>query len=306
MNNLPAWACTELAELRARYMRERFIFIEGEKLLSYLFCLGATDTDVISLKQVSTNLKCDPTLPFRKSRNGRFLFDYEKSIISRLEYQPFVLSHDEDFFRFDSNQLRSFEEINEDLQLNTAFQALLCIKSIIINKIYIHPRKNLLPDRHRNVCTVFNLRTVTTPELLGEPALEGVHSDGVEHTMTTLLGTHNMASDSAVTFIHDVREENGIRWDNVCTQYILGEARHKNFLDTLLIVDSERKHSLSPVYAFDKNQEATRDMLIFFTRRPTAPMHNTHPFDSLYLHRILPMRVQVPSVELQIDSIDGM
>ncbi|OLL27553.1 hypothetical protein BTH42_32515 [Burkholderia sp. SRS-W-2-2016] len=50
------------------------------------------------------------------------------------------------------------------------------------------------------VSAVFNLRTVTTPDLLGEPALEGVHSDGVEHTMTTLLGHANMSPDSAETY----------------------------------------------------------------------------------------------------------
>lgn len=303
MNNLPAWVCTELSELRARYIQHRFIFIEGKKLLGYLRCFGATDSDITSLQRVSESLQSDPTLPFRKSRNGRFLFDYKKSSISRLEYQPFVLSCDEDFVRFDSNQLRSFEEINDDLQLNTAFQALLCIKSMIINKVYIHPRKNLLPDRHRNVCTVFNLRTLTTPELLGEPALEGVHSDGVEHTMTTLLGTKNMSSDSAVTFIHDAREKNGVSWDNAREHYVLGKVQHRHFLDTLLIVDSEKKHSLSPVYATDESQEATRDMLIFFTRRPTALLHNTNPFDSLDSHEVLPMRIQVPSVGLNVDSI---
>lgn len=240
MNNLPTWICIELAQLRTRYIRDRFIFIEGHKLQGYLRCLGASDSDIASLQRVSENLQSDPTLPFRKSRNGRFLFDYHRSSISRLEYQPFVLSHDEDFVRFDSNKLRSFDEINDDLQLNTAFQALLCIKSMIINKVYIHPRKNLLPDRHRNVCTVFNLRTLTTPNLLGEPALEGVHSDGVEHTMTTLLGTKNMSSDSAVTFIHDAREDNGVSWDNAREYYLLGKVQHRHFLDTLLIMDSEK------------------------------------------------------------------
>ncbi|MGY2261104.1 2OG-Fe dioxygenase family protein [Pseudomonas sp. SDO55104_S430] len=294
MNNLPVWASGELSELKARYLRDRYLFIEGEKLKEYLRCLGATDVDIISLQYISDNLRSDPTLPFRKSRNGRFLFDYKESNITRLEFQPFILSHDEDFVRFDSNKLRSFEEIDNELQLNTAFQALLCIKSMFIKDFYIHPRKNLLPERHRNVCTVFNLRTLTTRSLQGEPALEGVHSDGVEHTMTTLLGTKNMSLDSAVTFIHDYKEENGIGWDSASEKYMLGRVQHMNFLDTLFIVDSEKKHSLSPVYASDTNKEATRDMLIFFTRRPTSLLHSTNPFDSLNAHRDLPMHIELP------------
>ena len=46
------------------------------------------------------------------------------------------------------------------------------------------------------ISTLFSIRTTTTPGLLGEPALEGVHSDGVDHTMTTFLGSANMNSPS--------------------------------------------------------------------------------------------------------------
>lgn len=297
MSKSQTWAAAEVKALRCKYIRDRFVFIKGAQMLEYLRCFGATETDIISLQGISENLRSDPTLPFRKSRNGRFLFDYRGPSIARLESQPFLLSYDEDFVRFDSNRPRCFDEINNELQLNTAFQALLCIKSLIIQRVYIHPRKNLLPDRYRNVCTVFNLRTLTRPELLGEPALEGVHSDGVEHTMTTLLGAKNMSSNSAVTFIHDPREKNGIRWDEAGEHYKLGKIQHRFFLDTLLIVDSERKHSLSPVYASDESHEATRDMLIFFTRRPTAIEHKTNLFDSLGLHKSMPMQIPVPSVD---------
>ncbi|TOO22426.1 2OG-Fe dioxygenase family protein, partial [Vibrio parahaemolyticus] len=127
------------------------------------------------------------------------------------------------------------------------------------------------------VSTVFHLRTVTSPSLVGEPALEGVHTDGVDHTMTTLLGHKNMTDHSAKTFIHHMKEKNALKWHEADPTFILDEKQHLNFLDTLLICDNERKHSLTAVEASNPAKDATRDMLIFFTRKPALEGHVSFP-----------------------------
>jgi hypothetical protein len=165
----------------------------------------------------------DPTLPFRKSKNGCFCFNIKNGRIDRLEFQPFILSADEDFVRHDSGQVREFVEIGNDLQLNSVLQALLRFNALMIQDVNIVQRSKLDYDSSNWVCTLFNLRTVTTPDLVGEPALEGVHSDGVDHTMTTLLGSENMTSDSAITFLHDMREQNGTRCDDVDPELVVGK-----------------------------------------------------------------------------------
>ncbi|MBK0032627.1 2OG-Fe dioxygenase family protein [Erwinia sp. S43] len=70
--------------------------------------MGATDEDFDGLKAVSNNLGADPTLPFRESRNGRFELNFLTSKINRIEFQPFVLSAQEDFVRHDSGKVRGF------------------------------------------------------------------------------------------------------------------------------------------------------------------------------------------------------
>ena len=47
----------------------------------------------------------------------------------------------------------------------------------------------------------FFIRTITSPKLVGEPALEGVHSDGVQYVMTMLTKSSNVDfnAGSAVT-----------------------------------------------------------------------------------------------------------
>ncbi|ONI81703.1 hypothetical protein ALI144C_19820 [Actinosynnema sp. ALI-1.44] len=258
-----------------------------------LAALGATEEDLQKIKLVSDNLSKDPTLPFRESRNGRFCIDFDTAQAYRLEFQPFVLSAEEDFVRHDSNMVRRFDEIGNDLQLNSTLQALLKFKSLVIKDVPIKHRPDLDYTSNKWVCTLFNLRTITTPDLTGEPALEGVHSDGVDHTMTTFLGSRNMTADSAVTQVHDMRETNAIRWDETDPALILGSWQHQDFLDTLLIVDHERKHSLSPVLAVGEEKTATRDMLIFFTRKPVQEGHISYPYDSLNLHEALPMSVDL-------------
>ena len=279
----------ELKRLRESYIEERVAFVPGHTMKEILAEMGATDGDFTELERVSGSLPPDPTLPFRRSRNGRFAIDFESRQIKRTEYQPFILSKEEDFVRHDSGKIREFRAIQDDLQLNAAFQGLLRFKAYVIDGVVIDGRPKLNHTSRVWVSTVFNLRTVTTPDLLGEPALEGVHSDGVEHTMTTLLGHANMSPDSAETYIHDVKEVNGTPNAHANRDLILGKVQHRSFLDTLLIVDNERKHSLSPVRAVDSARSATRDMLIFFTRRPTEPGHPTHPYDSLTPHREMPM-----------------
>ncbi len=118
-----------LDEVKKAYQEHRSAFIPGATMQAILLALGARPEDFARLQQVSANLADDPTLPFRKSRNGRFCFDFDRARIERLEFQPFVLSVEEDFIRYDSGKVRHFRGINDDLQLNTAFQALMKFKA---------------------------------------------------------------------------------------------------------------------------------------------------------------------------------
>ncbi|KAL4983949.1 2OG-Fe dioxygenase-domain-containing protein [Aspergillus falconensis] len=284
-------AIAVIMKLRETYEKDRFIFVKGSEMVQLLKGLGAREEDFEALPRVSDRLYGDPTLPFRKTRNGRFCFDFNRRTLRRLEFQPFVLSAEEGFKRHDSGQTRSFDEIEDDLQLNTAFQALCLFKAMIFHGIPMRQRPNFDYSVNYWICTLFSLRTLTTPQLRGEPALEGVHMDGVDHTMTTLLATDNMRSDSAVTFMHDIKEVTGIQLKEADAGLIQGRAQHVDFLDTLLVADYERKHSVSTVYAEDPSKNAHRDMLVFFTRKPVTKDHISSSVDSLVPHKEMPMEI---------------
>ncbi|VAW39589.1 hypothetical protein MNBD_GAMMA01-2253 [hydrothermal vent metagenome] len=54
-----------------RYAKIRLTFIEGTVMVKILRYFGASDDDLKLLENSGSNLLNDPTLPFRKSRNGR-------------------------------------------------------------------------------------------------------------------------------------------------------------------------------------------------------------------------------------------
>lgn len=286
----------KIMAIRAKYIRDRHIFVESSDMIQICRGLGARDEDFRSIANVGDNLYSDPTLPFRKSRNGRFCMDFETKSLRRLEFQPFVLSAAENFQRHDSGQLRRFDEIQDDLQLNSVAQALFIFKAAVINGVETAPRPHFEYVNHKWVCTLFCLRTITNKSILGEPALEGVHSDGVDHTMTTFLGSKNMRHDSAITYLHSMRETTGKPLGEISPENLLGCVQHRGLLDTLLVADNERKHSLSPVHIAQDHAEASRDMLIFFTRRPVSKQHISASYDSLAAHKKLAMEVPLFSL----------
>ncbi|KAL5349633.1 hypothetical protein ACLOAV_004663 [Pseudogymnoascus australis] len=284
-------AVSKIMEIRSKYVRDRFVFTEGAEMIPLLRALGAADEDFSKLKKVSDLLEEDPTLPFRKSTSGRFSFDPDTETVRRLERQSFSLSVEEDFKRYDSGKIRYFDEIADELHFNTAFQALLVFKAALIHGIQTTHRPMLAYEKNSWVCTMFNLRTITTPNMVGEPALEGVHTDGVDHTLTTFLGSNNMGGNSGVSFLHELAEETGTKVDDTKTLLLRGRAHHRHFLDTLVIVDHDLKHSISPVYAVDPTREATRDMFILFTRKPANPEHISGSIDSQKSYERLPMEI---------------
>jgi hypothetical protein len=287
-------ALTEISEIKASYVRDRAAFVKGADLTRILYAFGSTPASLARLRHLSENLPPDPTLPFRRTRSGRFCLDAEAGRAYRTEFQPFILTEGEDFVRHDSGVVRRFAEISDDIQHNATFQALLVFKHLIVSNVEITQRPGLDYESGNWICTAFHVRTTTTAEVSGEPALEGVHCDGVDHTMTVLLGCENMTGDSAATRLHDLRERNATRWPAANPQFIVSEWRHSDFLDTILIVDHERKHSVSSVVREDPSRCAQRDMLVLFTRRPALPGHASHQFDSVARHPSAPMDINLP------------
>lgn len=289
-----------LRRLQAEFVRRRNVFIPGAVMESLLKLYGATDQGLAELSTSCDHCGEDPTLAFRRSMTTRLALNLEEREAHRLERSGFVLDATDGFNRHDSGNIRHFSETPSSVVENDAFQALMNFKADMMRTV---------PARHRNKCdnsskkwmmTAFHLRTTTSKDLLGEPAAEGVHMDGVEYTMTTMLRNSNMSQDSAISRLHSLNQANGVPWSQADPALVTGTCQHTRFLDTLLFIDNEMQHSVSEVHQIDVEKTAERDMMVLFTRRP-ALLGGGHPsdgFDSMMLHPELSAAWSLPTIVL--------
>ncbi|KAF2105487.1 2OG-Fe dioxygenase-domain-containing protein [Lophiotrema nucula] len=275
-----------IMDLRHKYLGDKYIFVRGEEMIPILKGLGAREDDFEFVKEISDLTGPDPTLDYRSVTYGRYCIDPETRSIRRLESQPYTLTVQEDYKRHDSGVPRMFDETPLDMQGNTVVQALMLFKALVFQGVRVAPRDGLDYSSPSWICTMFNARTHTFKKggIFGEPALEGVHSDGSDHTMTVFLSSKNMRADSAVTFMHDNEEMTGIQTGETNPTLIRGRVHHQHFLDTLVFVDHDFKHSVTSVYQLDTAQPASRDMLVVFTRRPKLAEHVSGYVDTMELH----------------------
>lgn len=286
-------AIASIMTLREAYLRDRFIFVRGEDMVPILKGLGAQDDDFEHFKNLGEHTSPDPTVNYRDITSGRFCVDPETRSIQRLEDQEYTLTLEEDYKRHDSGIPRMFDVTPPDMQGNTVIHALMLFKTMIYQGVPITPRDRLNYFTTKWICTIFNIRVTTAPEkgIYGEPALEGVHSDGSDHTMTVFLNCKNMRPDSGITYMHDNKETTGVQLHETDPSLIKGRVHHQHPLDTLMFCDHDTKHCVTSVHQLDKSQPTTRDMLIVFTRRPKLDGHVSGYMDNMNLHRTSPFHL---------------
>ena len=299
----------QLLSFRNAFVKKRYVFLPGAEMKTLLSGLGAKNSDIDLLQRACANLPSDPTLPFRRAQMGRWIFDQSNQppTLRRGEHQPWVLSGAEDFVRHDAGQVRHFDEVPKDLNNNTALQALLAFKLFMMQGTgeNFARRPSLNYSSPSSVCTAVPIRTTTTPSLVGEPALEGVHADGVDFTMTTFINAINVTKHSAKTLLHDNRQKNALAHCDTDPQFRVAEYQHRNYLDTLLFLDHELKHSLSPVEPADATKDAHRDMIVFVTRKPCLEGDIRYDFDSWKDHKEQPLSVTLgPGLPVEADSVE--
>lgn len=296
-----------LGDFRAQFQQQRYVFAKSEEMECMMRLFGATGAGLAELRGVCSNLNPDPYLPFRETALYRLVLDFTKRTAHRAVREPFVLTPQDGFnpqrkaVRPDTGVNRFFGEPQQWMLENSALQALVRWKAYMMESVVTEPRPGCDPTRNVNQAG-FLIRTRTTQDVMGEPAAEGVHEDGVEFTMTTIFHHQNMRRDSARSTLYTMEAESGVQADEVDPTTALQTVQHWEFLDTLLFVDNEFKHTVTPVFQEDKSQPAVRDMALFHTRRMARPgggfsadgwdceeMHGSLPFamalDSPFLAR---------------------
>lgn len=297
-NDLAMVMLQRIASLRASFARNRRVFISGSEMRELLKIYGATEQSLVELETSCDHCSADPTLAFRRSMTARLGLNLEAHEARRLEYSGFVLDDTDGFNRHDSGQIRSFAQTPRSVVENDAYQALIRFKADMMRAAPAMPRAKCNGESPEYITTLFHLRTTTSKDLLGEPAAEGIHMDGVEYTMTTMLRNSNMSDDSAISRLHSLDQPAGVPWTKADPALVVDQCQHTKFLDTLLLIDNEIQHSVSELHQVDPEEIAERDMMVIFTRRPAlvGGGHPSEKYDNMKSHRELSSTWSLPSM----------
>lgn len=278
----------KISEMKKEYKNNKYLFIPQILVIDLIKQLGAEEKDINTLMEYGDYLAQDPTLSFRYSRTGRYLFDNDLETISRLEYQPFVLTEEDGFIREDSGAQRHFRALDDRWQSNTAYQALLKLKMLLIQGNTFTPRHLTDQQSPKSISTVFHLRLIAQPDSLSELSIEGVHKDGVDHTMIVMMNKHNVKDNTGALRVHSPQEAIGTPWQEINPENVLYEHNNAQYLDVLLIADNELNHSGTPIFTHDNKNQAYQDFMVLLSRYPTIDSHPSHKFDSMNAHLIYP------------------
>lgn len=279
----------KISEIRKEYKNNKYVFIPQNIVIDLIKQLGAEEKDINTLMEYGDYLAQDPTLSFRHSRTGRYLFDNDIETISRLEYQPFVLTEEDGFIREDSGAQRHFRALDDRWQSNTAYQALLKLKMLLIQGNTFTPRHLTVQNSPKSISTVFHLRLIAQPDSLSELSIEGVHKDGVDHTMIVMMNKNNVKDNTGALRVHSPKEAIGTPWQEINPENVLYEHNNAQYLDVLLIADNELNHSGTPIFTHDNKNQAYQDFIVLLSRYPTVDTHPSHKFDSMNAHPDLPL-----------------
>lgn len=281
MNNL---LINKINEIRKKYKNNKYFFIPQNIVIDLIKQLGAEEKDINALMEYGDYLAQDPTLSFRHSRTGRYLFDNDMETISRLEYQPFILTEEDGFIREDSGAQRHFRALDDRWQSNTAYQAILKLKMLLIQGNTFTPRHLTDQNSPKSISTVFHLRLIAQPDSLSELSIEGVHKDGVDHTMIVMMNKNNVKDNTGALRVHSPKEAIGTPWQEINPENVLYEHNNAQYLDVLLIADNELNHSGTPIFTHDNKNQAYQDFIVLLSRYPTVDAHPSHKFDSMNAH----------------------
>jgi len=280
--------------------QNKFIFVQGSDMRSLLtHVFGAKEGDFAELENICDNQNHDPKLKFRKIASWRLSMDLAKGIAWRVERTPWVLTKADGFVRGgEGGTYRFFGEAQDWIMQNTAWQALIRFKAFMMCDVPVNIRPGCDPER--NISLIGNqMRIMATPTMAGEPASEGVHQDGCEFTMTTLFKSRNVdwASGSAMSTALSMNHKIGVKIDEIDEDCVVARVQHKNFLDTLLFVDNELQHYVTPIQPLDKEKVAHRDIIAFHARHMAYPegSYSAAPFDTEEPHPELPFAMSLRS-----------
>lgn len=264
---------------------QKFVYIPGSDMQLVLRELGATDQDMEDLLTMHHEQATqDPFLDFRKMCKSTAMVEafgettsaaceeaFRRSF-SGLNARPLLLSESEISNPETAGVARHYGGWGEDFFDNTAVRAYAKFYQLAFSKA-THSWKvpeNCSVESKKLIMEFYGVqvtRHAGTTE--GEATPEGVHQDGTEGAIVTMLTRHNIQHDSGESRLWTLAQPNGkssaadLENGNLLTRVVLRDPN-----DTIVMFDRHLKHDVDPFHAKDAEKDAQRNVMVIFARRP--------------------------------------
>lgn len=229
--------------------------------------LGISLTDTKLLKKHWDAIPVDPVYPFRKSTQERFLFDPDAMSLMRLRAAPFALDASENTLLEDTPRQFGGSPVG-------FLESAVCqnIVGSMVRTTLEHPElpalSHVAAQDPRVLVSVHQFRISYDPmhRESADVTPEGVHQDGAEHVLIMMVGSENKAPLSATSQIYPITQPGGAPSpsDPVLLDVELQQG------EVLCLADRLVKHAVTPLLPADWNLPASRDVIVAWSRRPTA------------------------------------
>ncbi|WP_043767387.1 2OG-Fe dioxygenase family protein [Algiphilus aromaticivorans] len=232
---------TPSPEIVAALAEHGYIRLPAEEMRARLAEAGVGDTDWQRFAEAWQRMPVDRYMAdggrYRRRRHAVFRVDSDGSSL-RLPRQPHYQSRD--YNPLNGGIQRWFSPVEADTADGPVTTALLALCAQCFGA--------LTPDTSDWHVEMHQFRIEAARELAGQPTPEGVHRDGVDYVLVTLIGRHNVASGST-----HIQGPDGTPLGS----FTLTEAG-----DSVLLDDHRVLHGVTPIVPIDDNSPAWRDALV--------------------------------------------
>lgn len=226
-------------------INQGFVFIDSDsfqKIQKNNFFLDISEKDVSNFIDSWNYLDLDMFMSdngkYRTRKHATFSINDKHKTLLKNSYIPHFQTIE--YNNLNGGIVRYFSEIDKDTIENPVFRNLLQCAYSIFSEIKI---ENWLVEAHQ-------FRIKAQKNDTAKPTAEGIHRDGVDFVLMTMIKRHNVRG--GIRKIYDLNK-------NLTTEFML-----KNFLDMALIADHQVYHSVTEIQVndFSLGNTGLRDVLV--------------------------------------------
>jgi hypothetical protein len=294
---------TELSALKESLFQEGWLHLSSKDMVAALKYFGATTKDLCRVADPTSSPHSDlwfheTLLPWKRTQASRYMLRKKKtgtlsspssSSSFHADFDTFEGCDSKSVVRYEVNKeqvdfgeywkeanskVRTWEPLADwyGSEKNSVYMAYQKLSHFLI-ETSMDPSPGCVAGDDIYVSDHFNIRITKTPEdgENAQPSPEGVHHDGSDIIMITLMNRKNVEKESGQSRVWHKTHPSGPysedSFDNIKEKCLKSFAMIQPY-ETLLAVDSKVKHEARAIKPLIKDMECSRDVTVHWTRTP--------------------------------------